>query len=251
MSLALLSDMIAPGSPLATGLGPSLAPPSSKFRMGTDQLGRDWFSGIVHGSRIALLVSVVAAVTATTIGLIMGVVSGYFGGLTDDLLMRATEIMMVLPTFILALVVVTLYGNSIWNMVFVIGVLSWPTIARIARAEVLSFREREFVEAARMLGSNSIDVMFKEILPNILPPVIVAGSLQMSTSIIIEAGLSFLGLGDPTVLSWGRMLYIAQQAFQAGAWWLVVFPGTMITVAALAFNLVGDGLNDALNPRLR
>ncbi len=249
--LALFSGLIAPNSPIKTAIGPNLKPPTLKFPMGTDQLGRDAYSGVIHGSKIALLVGVIVGIISLILGLLVGLISGYWGGLVDDLLMRITEIVMVLPSFILALVILSLYGNSIWHVIIVLGILGWPSIARIVRGEVLSLREREFIEAERMIGSSSLSIIFIEILPNTLPPVIIAGTLEMSKAILLEAGLSFLGLGDPALLSWGRMLFIAQRVFHVGAWWLVLFPGIAIFLTVLAFNLIGDGLNDALSPKLK
>jgi len=250
-TLAVAADFIAPYRALATYVGPRLQPPSWSFPMGTDLLGRDVWSGYLYGTRIALLVGFTTAVASVTIGFSVGMVSGFVGGLLDDVLMRITELFMVLPDFILAIVIVVLYGSSLWNVILVISLLSWPTIARIIRAEVLSLKEREFVDAAKTLGAGKLDIMFIELLPNTFPLITVSATLQISSAILVEAGLSFLGLSDPTVLSWGRMLYEAQQAFQSGAWWIVVFPGIAIAITAIAFNLMGDGLNDALNPKLR
>jgi peptide/nickel transport system permease protein len=165
--------------------------------------------------------------------------------------MRMTEVLLVIPRFLFAIVLVTLFGATIWNVIFIIGILSWPTIARIVRAEVLSLRNREFVEAARSLGASNFNIMLTEILPNTLHVVTVSASLQVAAAIIIEAGLSFLGLSDPNILSWGRMLSIAQAVIFAGAWWMIIFPGIAILVTVLSFNVVGDGLNEALNPKLR
>lgn len=249
--LALLADWIAPYDPLKTGLTDSLIPPSSGFIMGTDQIGRDIFSGVIYGSRIALLVGLTSTLIAVIIALVVGVTSGYLGGVIDDILMRIVEILLSIPAFIFAIVIVALYGITLTNVILVIGMLSWPTLARIVRAEVLSLKEREFVLAAKSLGAGGLDLMFSEILPNALPPLIPAAALQVANAILIEAGLSFLGLSDPNVMSWGKMLWIAQQAFYAGAWWPILFPGIFILLTVLSVNLIGDGLNDALNPRGR
>ena len=250
-TVAALASFIAPNSPIQSAFGPSYSPPSREFLLGTDNLGRDIFSGLVYGTRIALLVGLLAASTAALIGTVVGIVSGYFGGIADDILMRITETMMVIPKLLFAIVLATLFGTTIWNIIFIIGILSWPTIARIVRAEVLSLKNRGFVEAARSIGSSDFNIMFTEILPNSLHVLTVSGSLQIASAILTEASLSFLGLSDPNILSWGRMLSIAQSSVFGGAWWMIIFPGVAILVTILAFNAVGDGLNEAMNPKLK
>jgi peptide/nickel transport system permease protein len=246
-SLAILAPVLAPVDPLSTGKD-SFRIPDSRYFMGTDDLGRDLFSGVLWGARTSMMVGLLAALTSTVIGVIIGALAGYYGGVIDDLLMRVTEFFLVIPRFFLVLVIVALFGNSIWNVILVIGVLSWPVTARLVRVEFLSIREKEFVEGARAIGASDLRIIFSHILPNATPPIVVSGSLQIARAILMEAGLSFLGLGDPNQVSWGVMLYNAQR-FLRHAWWTAMFPGMAIFFVVMGFNLVGDGLNDALNPK--
>lgn len=247
--VALSADMIAPVDPRSLTPG-SFLPPSYQHLMGADDLGRDIFSGVVYGSRISLIVGLLTAGASTIIGILIGGFSGYYGGRIDDLLMRLTEFFQVVPRFFLALVIIALFGSNIWNVILVLAILSWPMTGRLFRAEVLRLRSQDFVMAARAIGCHDIRIIFGHILPNAMAPLIVNTSLQISYAIILEASLSFLGLGDPTMMSWGVMLFNAQQ-FLRRAWWLATFPGTAIFLAVLGFNLLGDGLNDVLNPRLK
>lgn len=247
--IALLAPSIAPNKPFSL-VADRFIPPSEKYPMGTDDLGRDVFSGVMYGSRVSLLVGFMAAATSTLIGTMIGAFSGYHGGKADSILMRLTEVFQVVPRFFMALILVALFGASVWNVIFVIGILSWPVTARLVRAEYLSLKEREFIEAARALGMGHLGIVFSEILPNALPPIIVNSSLQVGSAILTEAGLSFLGLGDPSMISWGYMLNNAQR-FLRQAWWMASFPGAAIFLTVLGLNLVGDGLNDAFNPKLK
>ncbi len=243
------APFFAPGDPLRIGTHP-LHPPSGSFIFGTDDLGRDVLKGIVHGARTSLIVGLFAAVTAGLTGVLVGGAAGYFGGLLDEALMRLTELVQVLPRFFLALVGVALFGPSLGSIVLLIGLTSWPLTARLFRGEVLRLREREYVVASRALGARDRRILIREVFPNALPPVIAHVSLQVASAILIEAGLAFLGLGDPTVVSWGAMLQNAQR-FMRQAWWLAAFPGLALSLAVLGINLIGDGLTAALNPRLR
>ena len=247
--VAASADLLAPAKPFALSRD-SLRPPGAQHLMGTDDLGRDIFSGVVYGARVSLLVGLLTAGASTLAGILIGGIAGYYGGKLDDLLMRLTEFFMVIPRFFLALVIVALFGSSIWGIILVLAILSWPMMARLFRAEVLRLKSQEFVLAARGMGCGDLRILFGHILPNALSPVTVNISVQVSYAIILEAGLSFLGLGDPASLSWGVMLANAQQ-FLRQAWWTATFPGLAIFLAVLGFNLVGDGLNDALNPRLK
>lgn len=246
---ALAAPLLAGHHPLRVSRSPFL-PPGAAHLMGTDNLGRDVFAGVVHGARVSLLVGLLAAATATIIGVLVGAAAGYFGGAGDHTLMRVTELFQVLPRFFLALLIIALFGSGIGKVILVIGLLSWPPMARLVRAEFLTLKQREFVDAARAVGLGHLRIGLGEILPNALPPAIVAGSLDVAQAILLEASLSFFGLGDPNLVSWGGMLQAAQ-AFLRRAWWMSVFPGAAISVTVLSFNLFGDGLNDALNPRLK
>jgi peptide/nickel transport system permease protein len=248
-AVALLAPALAPYDPFALG-DMALSVPSARHPMGTDHLGRDILSAGLWGLRVSLLVGVCSAVISLVVGISIGAPAGYFGGRLDNLLMRATDAFMVLPTFFLILIVVAVFGGSIWKLIAMIGITNWPPIARVVRAEFLSLREREFVRAAQAVGVGHLVIMSRHILPNALPVVIPTASLRTAGAIITEASLSFLGVGDPNVISLGQMLMHALQ-FMRMAWWTAMFPGLTIFVMVLALNLLGDGLNDALNPRLR
>ena len=244
---ALLAPWIAPHDPLSLA-GPSFSPPGPRFWLGTDNLGRDVLSEILHGARISLAVGVLAAASSTLLGVAMGAAAGFFGGGVDALLMRTTEFFQIVPRFFLALIIIALSGPGLAKIIFVIAILGWPAVARLVRGEFLRLRTYEFVEAARAVGASPLVIIVREILPNAIAPAVVAGSLDVAQAILLEAGLSFFGLGDPNHISWGTMINTAQ-AFLGEAWWLSTFPGLAILLTVLGVNLVGDGLNDALNPR--
>jgi peptide/nickel transport system permease protein len=247
--VGLLAPALAPYDPMALG-DMALSVPSLSHPMGTDHLGRDVLSAGAWGIRISLLVGVSSALISLVVGICIGAPAGYFGGRLDGLLMRLTDAFMVLPTFFLILIVVAIFGGSVWKLIAMIGITNWPPIARVVRAEFLSLREREFVGAARAVGVGHLVIMARHILPNALPVVIPTASLRTAGAIITEASLSFLGVGDANVISLGQMLMHALQ-FMRMAWWTATFPGLTIFIMVLALNLIGDGLNDALNPRLR
>jgi peptide/nickel transport system permease protein len=246
---ALLADWIAPYGATSTNVGPVLSPPSFLHPMGTDDIGRDVFSAVVYGIRISVVVGVLTALTSTLIGVTVGAVAGYVGGWVDSVLMRLVELFLSIPRLFLAIVVVAMFGVSLVNIVLVIGCLSWPSTARVIRAEFLKLREERFVEAARVLGSRDANIIFSEILPNTYHLILITASLQVPAAIIVEAGLSFIGLGDAHPRSLGLILSDAYPLLRR-AWWPAVFPGLTLSLIALSFNLTGDGLNDALNPRL-
>lgn len=247
--LALLAPLLSGRPPMQSGERVFQAP-GREFLLGTDDFGRDVWSGIVHGARVSLVVGLFAAATSTIVGLLVGGAAGYAGGWLDDALMRVADFFQVVPRFLLALVILTFFPPSLTDVVLVIGLLSWPLTARLVRAEFLTLRERLFVEAAKALGVGHAAIVLRHILPNALAPVVVAGSLQVASAILIEAGLSFLGLSDPAVISWGRMLNNAQHFLHRG-WWIGLFPGLAIFLTTLGLNLLGDGINDILNPRRR
>lgn len=244
---ALLAGMIAPGDPLRAS-GAALQPPSGRHWLGTDDLGRDILAGVVHGSRPSLLVGLVAALTSGVVGTLVGSVAGYFGRLADDALMRLAELVQIVPRFFLALIVAALFGPSVWVITVLLGLTFWPSTARLLRAQILSLRTRDFVLASRALGVPEGRILARHVLPNALPVVVVNTALQVGGAILVEAGLSFLGLGDRSVVSWGTMLNNAQPLIRI-AWWTAVFPGLAITVTVVAANLVADGLSAALDPR--
>lgn len=245
--VGVVGPWLAPRDPFSVD-GPSLARPSWDHPMGTDALGRDTFSGVLHGVRTSLLVATGVALVALVIGLVVGMASGYRAGWVDDVLMRATEFVQVLPRFFLAIVVIALYGPGLDNLVIVLGATSWPLLARVVRAEVLSLRETEFVEAARADGASSVRIVVRELLPNVAPSAAVVVGLLVAQVMLVEASLGFLGLGDPNVVSLG---YLASQGqdFLRAAWWLAVFPGSAIVVAVVGLNLLGDAVADALAGR--
>jgi peptide/nickel transport system permease protein len=244
---ALVGPHVAPFEPLSMS-NDTLVPPGAGHWFGTDDLGRDVLSGVLHGARVSLLVGLLAAAGAVLIGIAVGATAGYAGGRTDEALMRMTEWVLVIPQFLIVLVVAAIFGADLRLVVIVLAAVSWPTTARITRAQFLALGEREFVVAARSLGASDVRVVVREILPNALPPVIVAASLQIPAAILSEASLRFLGLSDPDSVSWGAMLNQAQN-FLAQAWWMPFFPGTAIFLTVLCFNLAGERLNEALNPR--
>jgi peptide/nickel transport system permease protein len=245
----LLAPLIAPFGPFELG-GARLAPPQPAHLFGTDHLGRDVFSGVLYGTQTSLAVGFLSVLLSVVLGIAVGAISGFYGGRIDDALMRLTEVFQVMPRFFLALVIVAMFGADLWGTIFVIGILSWAEIARLVRAEFLTLRERPFVMAARAYGASDGSIIFREILPNALTAVIVAASLQVPSAILLEASLSFIGAGDPDVMSWGRMLNNAQQ-YMRQAWWVALFPGLAISVTAMGLALLADGINDFLNPRLR
>jgi len=249
--LALAAPHLFPGDPLDMVAAPFEWPGSDpQYWLGTDSLGRDVAAGIAHGTRVSLLIGASAAGIGLLIGTLVGAVGGFFGGLVDNVLVRVTELFQTIPSFLLVIVIVAIGRPSVEVIALAIGVASWPTVARIVRAEFRTLREADFVLAARTQGFGNARIIFGEILPNALPPVIVTASVMVASAILIESSLSFLGMGDPNVVSWGAMIGAGRDSLRT-AWYLTAVPGTAIVVAVLALNLLGDGLNDALNPRLR
>lgn len=221
-----------------------------EFPLGTDYLGRDIVAGMFKGGGPTMAVGGSAALITMVIGITLGALAGYYGGWVDNLLMRFTEFFQVLPALLFAMVLVTLFSPSLWTIAFAIGVVSWPQTARLTRAEFLKIKELEYVTAARAIGAPNNRIIWKVILPNAAPPLIVSATLTIGVAILFEAGLSFLGLGDPNVMSWGLMIG-ANRDYILDAWWPVTFPGLAIFLTVFAVSLVGDGLNDAFNPKLR
>jgi peptide/nickel transport system permease protein len=247
---AVFGPLLYPESPWKMVQRPFLPPfTMDGLPLGTDALGRDVMAGLVHGARISLLVGLVSTVVALLIGVPIGALAGYFGGFVDDALMRFTEFFQTIPSFALAIVLLAIFQPSLFYVILAIAIVSWPPVARLVRGEVLSLRSREYVEAAMLSGQGTLQIITRQILPNALPPIIVLASLMVATAILLESSLSFLGLGDPNVMSWGYMIGTARTVMRT-AWWLSFIPGVAILLTVLAMNLIGEGLNDALNPRL-
>jgi|UniRef100_A0A7C4ASI6 peptide/nickel transport system permease protein len=249
--LALSASTIAPYPPDEIDTGNILSPPSSSHWLGTDVLGRDVFSRILYGAGVSLSVGFVAVGISSMIGIILGAVSGYYGGWADRIVMRFVDIMLCFPSFFLILAVIAFVGPSIWNIMIVIGVTSWMGVTRLVRAEFLSIRERDFVQAARSQGAGDMRIIFIHILPNAMAPILVAATLGVASAVLVESGLSFLGIGvQPPDPSWGNMLTEGKDNIEI-AWWLSLFPGLAILVTVMGYNLLGEGIRDSLDPRLR
>jgi peptide/nickel transport system permease protein len=248
-AMAALAPVLFPFSPWDMQGAPFSPPGEDGFLLGTDSLGRDVAADIAYGAHVSLLIGAVSTVAAVTFGVAMGALSGYLGGWVDDVIMRLTEFFQTVPSFILAVVLVAIFTPSLVSIVVAIAVVSWPPVTRVVRAEFMTLRTREFVQAAEVLGRSRFAIAFREILPNALSPIIVLGSLMVASAILLESALSFLGLGDPNLMSWGFMIGAGRSVIRL-AWWMSVFPGIAIFLTVLALNLVGEGLNDALNPRL-
>jgi len=248
-AVALLAPLIAPHDPWAL-LGTPLSPPGAEYLLGTDLLGRDLLSGLIHGARVSLLIGLASSFCAIVIGVGIGAFAGYFSGLADRVAMRFTEFFQVIPSFLFAILLVAIMTPGLRSVVVAIALVTWPPVARLVRAEFLTLRSREFVEAARSLGLGHTQIILREILPNALPPVIAVGSLMVATAILTESSLSFLGLADPNLISWGYIIGSSRPVFRQ-AWWLSVLPGLCLFLTVLAINLLADGLGDAHNPLLR
>ncbi len=247
--VAATAPWLFPGSPWDMAGAPFMPPGEMGMWLGSDSLGRDVAAGIAHGARISLMVGAVSTVAALSVGVTLGAIAGYFGGLVDDVVMRFTEFFQTIPSFVLAILLVAIFTPSITSVVGAIAIVSWPPVARVVRAEFLSLRGREFVQAAEVLGKSRMAIVLGDILPNALSPIIVLASLMVATAILLESALSFLGLGDPNLMTWGFLIGSGRSVIRI-AWWMSVFPGLAIFVTVLSLNLVGEGLSDALNPRL-
>ncbi len=247
--LAAVAPMAFPFSPWDMQGAPFSPPGEDGFLLGSDSLGRDVAAGIAHGAHVSLLVGAVSTVVALLFGVTLGALAGYAGGWVDDAVMRFTELFQTVPGFVLAVVIVAIFTPSLFSIVFAIAVVSWPPVARVVRAEFMSLRAREFVQAAEVLGRSRLSIVAQDILPNALGPIVVLASLMVASAILLESALSFLGLGDPNLMSWGFMIGQGRSVIRL-AWWMSVFPGVALFLTVLALNLVGEGLTDALNPRI-
>ncbi|WP_416898581.1 MAG: ABC transporter permease [Minwuia sp.] len=252
--LVILTTFIGPlvytVDPFELVWAPLTAPGEEGFLLGTDYLGRDLLAGLLIGGQATLAVGAAAAALTITIGITVGALAGYYRGWVDEALMRITEFFQVLPPLLLAMVLVMLFQPSLTTIAFAIGIVSWTSAARLTRAEFLRIRELEYVKAARSISASNARIIWRVILPNAAPPLIVSAALSVGTAILFEAGLSFLGLSDANVMSWGKLIGDNRPVILA-AWWPVTFPGIAIFLTVLAVSLIGDGLNDALNPKLR
>lgn len=256
--VAIFGPMLAPLDPNRQNIMLRLAEPMGEgprgtmFWLGSDALGRDVLSRLLYGARISLLVGICAIVVGGTIGVVAGLVSGYFGGWVDDVIMRLGDIQLAFPFILLAIMFLVVLGPGVLNLILVLGIGQWVTYARIVRGQTLSLREKEFVEAARALGDSTASIIFRTILPNIVAPLTVIASFNVASVILAEAALSFLGLGvPPSVPTWGSMLAESREQLIANKWWLAIFPGLAIVLTVLSFNIIGDWLRDFLDPRLK
>ena len=249
--VAIGAPLLSPAHPENINLGASLQAPSFQHWLGTDKLGRDILSRIIYGSRVSLIVGVVAVGISGIIGIILGAIAGYFGKWADHVIMRLVDILLAFPSILLAITLVAVLGASLWNVMLAIGLVSWVGYARVVRGEFLSKRNQEFVLAAKTSGASYFRIIFRHMLPNSMAPIIVMATLGMAGAIITESSLSFLGLGvQPPTPSWGQMLSDGRTIMRQ-AWWVSTFPGLAIMITVLAFNLLGDGLRDAMDPKLR
>jgi peptide/nickel transport system permease protein len=247
--LTVLSPWLYPDGAFVL-VGPPLQPPLGRFLLGTDVLGRDVAAGVVEGARTSLLIGISAALSAVLFGAVVGALAGYYRGAVDIVLMRVTEFFQTIPAFLLAMLLVVILSPSVFSVIIAIAAVSWPGIARLVRGEFVSLGGREFILASTGLGASATRIIFRHLLPNCLSSIVAVGSLLVATAILLETGLAFLGLGDPNVMSWGLQISAGRVSLRA-AWWVCTFPGIAILLTVLAINLVGDGLNEALNPRLR
>ncbi len=247
--MAVFAPALFPQDPWEMAGQPMLKPFADPgFLLGTDMLGRDVAAGLVHGARVSLLVGAASTLVALLVGITLGAAAGYYGGVVDDVLTRVTEFFQTIPTFVFVLVIVATLRPSIYSIVLAISVVSWPSIARLVRAQVMSLKNREFVLAAVALGESDLRIILRQILPNTLAPVMAMASLMVASAILTESAISFLGLGDPNMMSWGYMIGVARSSIRH-AWWLSFMPGFVIFLTVLMINLVGQGLSDSLDPR--
>jgi peptide/nickel transport system permease protein len=257
VATALAAPLIAPYSPVEVDIQHRLGPPAwmeggkTEHWLGTDQIGRDLLSRMIYGGRVSLLIGVSAVLVSSTIGVLLGLVAGYFGSRTDWIIMTLINIMLTFPFVLLALAVIAVLGPSLVNMVIVLGVTGWPLYARVIRAESMAIRERDFITAGRALGMSHVRIIFRQILPNLISVIVVIATLQVASVIILESFLSFLGLGvQPPTPAWGNMLGEGR-VYMLNSWWIAAFPGAAIFVTTLAINLIGNALRDWLDPHMK
>jgi peptide/nickel transport system permease protein len=247
--LACAAPLLFPGGPWQMVADPMLPPLSPGLPLGSDILGRDVAAQVAYGAIVSLVVGITSTLTSLLGGIALGGVAGYLGGRVDEAIMRLTEFVQTVPSFVLALVLVALFRPSMTMVIVAISVVSWPPVVRLVRGEFLSLRDREFVQAAVVIGQGRLRIIFRQILPNALPPIIALATLMVASAVLLESGLSFLGLGDPNVISWGYMISNGRTVMRQ-AWWVSVIPGALLFVTVLAINLLGEAVTRALNPRL-
>ena len=254
--LALFADRVAPAGPNDQDIAARLRPPAMvggtwSRPLGTDELGRDVLSRLLHGGRVSLMVGLLAVAVSCPIGVVIGLASGFFGGWIDRMLMRFTDIQLAIPTILLAMALVTVLGPGVPNLIITLSVTGWTIYARLIRGETLALRDRDFIEATRAAGAGQARIMFRHVLPNVVSPAIVVATFAVGSMVVLEATLSFLGIGVPLrVVTWGSMLN-GGRTYLKSAWWITAFPGLAIFVTVLAINALGDSMRDALDPRLR
>lgn len=249
--IAIFADVLAPYPMTQQDLSNALQKPGGSHIFGTDELGRDVFSRVLYGTRISLTIGLASVSIALVIGGIMGLFAGYYGGKVDGVIMRFTDILLSIPSILLAIAIVASLGSSLWNLIFAIGIGMIPTYARITRSAVMNVREKQFIEAAHALGGSDLKIMARHVLPNVMSPLIVQASMGIASGILSAAGLGFIGLGiEASVAEWGTMLNFGRQYIRTHAY-LTIYPGVAIMLTILAFNLLGDGIRDALDPKMR
>lgn len=249
--MSVSAGWVFPQGPYAIAAAPRIWPGvDPAYPFGTDSLGRDLLAGLFYGSRVSLTIGAAAAAVSLVIGVLFGAIAGYYGGWIDDVLMRLTDAMQTIPSLLSAVAIVGVIGPSLTTITIAIAIVSWPMIARLVRAEFLRLRTYDFVQSCKIIGMSDMRIIFGQILPNCLAPIIVSSSVLVATAIIVEASLSFLGLGDPNVMSWGTILSVGRQELRS-AWYITAFPAVALVLTVLALNLIGDALNDVLNPRLK
>ena len=251
LSMSLSAGFLFPDGPWAMAGAPRLWPGADpRFPLGTDSFGRDLVAAIFYGSRVSLMVGVLAAAVAVVVGVGVGAVAGYWGGWVDDALMRLTDAFQTIPNFLLSIAIVGIIGASVGTITFAIAIVAWPMIARLVRADVLRLRTFDFVQSCKIIGMSDLRIIFQQIVPNCMAPIIVTASVLVANAIVVEASLAFLGLGDPNVMSWGTVLNVGRQELR-GAWYITAIPAAALVLTVMALNLIGDALNDVLNPRLK
>ena len=249
LTMAILAPVVAPYPSLDTNLADSLQAPSLKHLFGTDNLGKDILSEVLWGARTSVLIAITSISAATLLGFVIGATAGYFGGWTDNILSRLIEMFLAIPRDLLAILLVALLGSTVWNIILALTIAFWPVTARVVRGEYLGLKNRPYVEAARMVGAGHRSIILGEILPAALPVMVVNATFLTSQAFLSEAGLSFLGLNDPNVSSWGKMVFNAMPHVRFG-WWTAVVPGVAVSIVVLGLNLAGDGLNEVINPKM-